>query len=253
MVIDLAFNDLTVIVIALLVGGLVKGVLGMGMPMVAVPIIAGFLGVEHAVVVMSIPGIVFNLWQMWQQRRDADEIPEMSRLVLFGIVGAICGSWILYIASERTLSMMLATWIGVYIIIRFMHPDLSLSLKVRMKSSPMVGTVAGIFQGAMGMCGPILGTYLNAIRLMPGAFVFAISTPFFVMALTQTLVYVYLGMYTKQLYIESFLAVIPGMLAMPVGAYIRSLVNRKIFDWLVLTMIAFIGLKLVWGVFVGTV
>ena len=251
MIVDIPFYDLMVIATALVVGGLVKGVLGMGMPMVAVPIIAGLLGVEHAVVVMSIPGIVFNLWQMWQQRRDAQDVPELPRLIIFGAIGAICGSWVLYIASEKTLAIMLAVWIGVYIIVRFMHPNLSLSLGVRMKSSPWVGSMAGIFQGAMGMCGPILGTYLNAIRLKPGAFVFAISTPFFVMALTQTLVYVYLDMYTKQLYIESALAIIPGMLALPVGAKIRSYVNKKVFDWLVMAVIAFIGVKLVWGVLSG--
>ena len=246
--IELPLYDLIIIILALFVGGVVKGVLGMGMPVVAVPIIAGFLGVEHSVIVMTIPGIIFNGWLVWQQRKDSSEIPEMPRLLLSGAVGAALGAWVLHVANENFLSIALALWIGVYITIRFLHPHLTFSLTVRMKISPLVGALAGIFQGSMGICSPVLATYLNAVRLHPAAFVFAISAPFLILALTQFFSYLVLGMYDTQLFIESGLAVIPGIIAMPLGVRMRKHINRKIFDWMVLIMISLIGIKLVIGV-----
>ena len=40
----------------------------MGLPLVAVPFMAGFLGAEHAIVVMQIPGLVSNVWLVWRHR-----------------------------------------------------------------------------------------------------------------------------------------------------------------------------------------
>lgn len=248
MPVDLALYDLIVIFMALFVGGLVKGILGMGMPVVAVPIIAGFLGVEHAVIVMTIPGILLNGWLCWKERAHAGEVPEMNRLLIFGALGAGVGSWILFVADDKLLSTALALWIGVYFIIRFTHPNLLISLKTRMRISPLTGGLAGIFQGAMGICSPVLATYLNASGLKPGSFIFAISTPFLILALAQYITYVYLGMYSTQLYIESGLAMIPGVAAISLGTYLRQWVNKTLFDKMVLTMLVLIGVKLLMNV-----
>ena len=57
--------------IALVVGGFVKGATGTGLPMVAVPVMAAFIGVPHAVAVMAIPILATNLWLVWSHRAAA--------------------------------------------------------------------------------------------------------------------------------------------------------------------------------------
>jgi uncharacterized membrane protein YfcA len=245
MPVDLALFDLVVIFMALFMGGLVKGVLGMGMPVIAVPIIAGFLGVEHAVIVMTIPGILLNGWLCWQERSHASDVPEMKQLLITGAIGAVIGSWVLFVASDKLLSIALVIWIGVFFILRFSHPEMTINMNMRMRISPIIGVVAGVFQGAMGTCSAILGTYLNAADLKPGSFIFAISAPFFILALAQYVTYVALGMYTSQLYIESALAMIPSIISIGLGAWFRKWVNKKMFDILILLLMAFIGIKLV--------
>ena len=53
---------LSVIFIGLGLGAIVKSFAGAGLPLVAVPFMSIFLGVEHAVVVIQIPNIISNLW-----------------------------------------------------------------------------------------------------------------------------------------------------------------------------------------------
>ena len=59
---------LVVIVTAIALGSLIKGVTGSGLPQIAIPVMAIFIGVEHSVVVMAIPGMVSNAWLIWRFR-----------------------------------------------------------------------------------------------------------------------------------------------------------------------------------------
>ena len=58
--------DLVVIVVAIGVGAFVKGVTGTGLPQIAIPVMAAVIGVERAVIIMAIPGILSNGW--WSAR-----------------------------------------------------------------------------------------------------------------------------------------------------------------------------------------
>jgi hypothetical protein len=48
--------ELGIILVAIALGSFVKGVTGSGLPQIAIPVMAIFLGVERAVVLMAIPG-----------------------------------------------------------------------------------------------------------------------------------------------------------------------------------------------------
>ena len=47
----------------------------------AVPVMAGFLGVERAVMTMVLPILVLNIWLMWTLRDRRNEAPEIRYLL----------------------------------------------------------------------------------------------------------------------------------------------------------------------------
>ena len=58
-----------VLVILVISGAyLIKGVTGIGGPLLAVPFIAGIASVELAVVVLSLGNLVSNGWLLWEHR-----------------------------------------------------------------------------------------------------------------------------------------------------------------------------------------
>lgn len=247
---ELLPQELLIIAIALAVGGLVKGITGIGMPIIAIPIMTEFIGVEHSVLIMIPSIIILNGWLVWSQRADAKDVSEMPTLLMYGCVGVIGGSWILFAASERLLTTILALWIGVYILIRLLHPNMRFSLQTRHRLSPVVGSLAGIFQGATGISAPILATYLHALKLRPGAYVFAVATPFAVLGLAQFLTYVWFGMYTQQILLESFLVLLPALITIPLGARIRAYIDQSLFDNIVMLLIGSMGIRLIYNVWI---
>ena len=52
--------ELLIVAAAVILGSLVKGTTGLGLPLTAVPVIASFVGVQDAVVIMAAPTAVSN-------------------------------------------------------------------------------------------------------------------------------------------------------------------------------------------------
>ena len=95
------YSDIAIMVIALAIGGFVKGVTGLGLPSIAIPVMAGFLGVEHAVIIMVIPIAVLNAWLVWTHRGQALEVKELPKLLIWGCLGALWGRRIVELWSKR--------------------------------------------------------------------------------------------------------------------------------------------------------
>ena len=59
-------------VAAVAIGFFAKGVTGLGGPLLAIPVLAGFTGVEYAVVVIAIPTFLANCWHFGSSRVPAE-------------------------------------------------------------------------------------------------------------------------------------------------------------------------------------
>lgn len=229
--------DLVVIVVAIAVGAFVKGATGGGLPQIAIPVMAAFLGVERSVVVMAIPGVVANGWLVWTHRAEAAQTRDLPVMIAGGAVGSVIGTLALKGLDGRVLSAALAAIIVVYVVLSLARPGFHFPPKVTRIASPPVGVAAGGLQGATGISGPLLSTYLHGFGLRPRAYVFALSTLFFGFALVQTIALLVVGLYTGSRLAESFLALIPIAVALPLGAWAAGKVSVRTFNRAVLVLL----------------
>jgi len=237
-------EELIIILLALALGGLVKGVTGLGLPLVTVPVLAGFLGVERAVLIMIIPAIVLNAYQVVSHRDQLRALPEWWRLMLAGVPGAAFGATVLHLASERFLATMLGVWLLAYLGFRILHPRFALGLPARRRWSPVAGALAGALQAATGISAPIVAAYADALGLSPRAYVFAVCAPFGAFAVTHLMLVSSAGLYTADILTQSLLAVLPALAAIPVGARLRHLISATSFDLVVRLMLVVMSLRL---------
>src|SRR5690625_6018227 len=102
------------------VGTVVKGVTGSGLPMVAIPVMATFLGVEDAVVIMAIPSVLTNGWMVWSNRTAAWRATPLPVLVVTGCVGSVLGVALLAWLVVRWLVGTLACVFVTYLLVRLL-------------------------------------------------------------------------------------------------------------------------------------
>jgi uncharacterized membrane protein YfcA len=240
------WETLLIILGALAAGGLVKGVTGLGLPLIGVPVIAGTLGVERAVLVMIIPGMILNAYQAWTHREFRHEVPELLRILAWGLPGAVLGAGVLHFASERLLATVLALAIVAYLLLRTLRPDFTLSALTRQRATPVVGLVSGMLQTATGISAPVIGSYLHALRLPPRAYVFAVAVPFGSFAAAHFLVLVAFQVYTAEVLTESVIAVLPAVLFIGLGEHLRRYIQPAGFDLLVRAVLAAMAVRLLY-------
>ncbi|MDF1597661.1 MAG: sulfite exporter TauE/SafE family protein [Acidimicrobiia bacterium] len=228
-------------------GAFIKGITGMGLPLIAIPVMAAFLGVEHAVVVIAGPALLTNTWLLWEHRRGAGSLRYLSVLIGTGIIGAVAGTLLLVSVEDRWLSLALAAVILGYAMIFLLRPGFSIPDRVVRVTVGPVGLAAGALQGATGISGPLLATYLHGLRMERSGYVFSITLLFEVLGITQIVTLVSLGSFTASRLGESALALLPVLVAFPLGVRVSRKLSRKAFEYVVLALLVAVGFKLTLG------
>jgi len=67
---------LTVGVLSFCVGGVVKGAIGVGLPMLAVPMMSLVMPTPQAMALVAVPVVGSNLWQVWTERSKKGKEPR---------------------------------------------------------------------------------------------------------------------------------------------------------------------------------
>jgi uncharacterized protein len=243
--VDLELDSVIIITVAMAIGSFVKGATGQGLPQIAIPVMATFLGVEAAVVIMTIPGIVTNSWLMWKHRHHFSGTRDLPVLLVTGTAGVVAGTILLDSLNDDVLSLTLASVIVGYAVIFFTHPSLRLEPEVTRYTSAPLGVASGVLQGATGGSGPLLATYLHGYRLDKQVYVISITTIFQVFAVVQSVTLVGVGLYTTELFLLSLLSLIPIMAMLGVGVRLTDRISRRTFDLIVLAVLLATAVKLI--------
>jgi uncharacterized protein len=126
--------------------------------------------------------------------------------------------------------------VALYLISALRMPDLRVPATTARRWAPAVGFVAGLFQGGVGISGPIVGTWHHALRLSRDAFVFSVTVVFAVTGLTQFIVLLATGKLSGRFTVSLLLAVVV-VATIPFGARLRNRLSGTSFDRLVLGLL----------------
>ncbi len=239
--------DLTVILVTVMVAYYLKGILGLGGPLLIIPVLAGVVGLEFAVTVIAIPNLIANTMLVWQGRTAFPRVkPILVPLIITGIAGTALGSWVLVNLDDRWASLGLAAIVFAYVAWTLVSPNFRLSDVWGRRLSPAIGLVGGVFQGGTGVSGPVIATFVHSLDLSRDAFVLAITLPFQILGIVQVASLSLLGAYDRQRMIASAIAVVPMVIAMVGGMRVGPRLNSVAFNRLVLAILVLAAVRLAW-------
>ena len=242
---------LTVIFIALGLGAVVKSIAGAGLPLVAVPFMAIFLGVEHAVIVIQVPNIVSNLWLIYTNRSKIKETPLHLELVIPSAVAVFIGVWFLSSADRDLTGLLFAGFLGIFLVLIWLKPEFKLSGLTNKIVTPVVSVLGGFVQGSAGASHPIYSPLLYSLRLSREGFLLYSGLLFGSFNIIQVVGMLIFGMFTLQHFWQGLVALIPLFIFQYAGMKFSSRVSPALSNKMVLVILIAIELKLVWDVFIG--
>lgn len=230
--------------LALALGGVLKGATGAGAPIVAVPVMAMLYDVPFAIVVLTMPNLLSNVWQAWMHRTHAMPRSFTLRFAFGGAVGAAIGTVMLAQLPSEALEVLVALSVLAYIAFRLARPGWVLPFAAARRIVLPVGTLAGVMQGAAGVSAPVSITFLNALRPERRAFVGTISVFFAGMACVQLPLLGWFGFLSWERLAWSCAALLPLLGAMPLGAALSRRFSRETFDRVTLALLAAVAVRL---------
>ncbi|MCP4982791.1 MAG: sulfite exporter TauE/SafE family protein [Gammaproteobacteria bacterium] len=228
-------------------GGFIKGALGVGTPLLTVPMMAQVLPPQMAIAIMAIPVVVANLWQFAQTERSSAIVAKFWPTFVAILIGTWVGVKILSIIDEKTLLILVGAAVIAFALLQGSRFRLHLPERMVKPAGLLFGGASGLIGGVSSFFGPMLITYLISIRgLAKNQFVSTISF-LYVSAVLPWAVTLYLyGILDDQLLLYSAFATLPVTLGLLVGQRIRGHISEARFQYLIIGILVISGMSMLW-------
>jgi uncharacterized protein len=243
--IHLPLAGIMVVIAILFAAGMTKGVIGIGLPIVAVPLLSMIVTVPNAVAIVAIPLLLTNLSQACR----GEAIP----LVLKGLwpilggtaAGLIGGVYLLTSLSPTVLKPVVGIALIAVAALMLVAPKVKCPDRFAPVVGPFVGVGGGVLGGLAGQPGPIVFLYLLSRGISGNRFVQYSSMYIALTSVALTLALSRVGAIGVDGATVSVICTMPILLGMWIGQRVREVVSAGLFRKLVLGMIILGGVSMV--------
>ncbi len=239
------------LVVSLVIAGLVKGAIGVGMPVVAFPLLSMLLDVQTSVLLLSMPLVLSNIPQALEGGFVGQTLWSLAPV----LVGMIPGIWI-GVAVLLTADPAIAkTFAGVSVILVAALTLLAPKLQIKQRLIGPVGLGAGFCGGLLGgiaaLSGPLVFIFLLTKGLSGRTFTKEASMFLVVSSILLASALMSSPRFDWRDIGISTLATAPVVFGMLVGQKVRDAIPADAFKKLVVLAVLLSGAQLVWkGAFV---
>lgn len=242
-----AFAPPVMIIVGLIVFGaaMVKGVAGLGFPLITVPLVANIVGPHAAVVIIAVPTVASNLFMVAQGGGMVARLRQLAWLIVGLVAGAAVSARLLRNINPGALAVIL----GI-IAVGYAGAELA-RIPFRLPASPRpglslgVGAAAGLLGGSTTIYAPLLAAYVDSMRLAKNEFVFWVTALFLIGTSTQVLTYMQAGIYRGELLWIALLLCLLMLVGTWIGIRLRDRLAPDRFRTLVLVLVLLSGLNLI--------
>lgn len=145
--------------------GFVKGLIGLGLPTVAMGLLGSFMPAAQAAALLIVPSLVTNLWQMLTGGTLAPLVRRLWTLQAGIVAGTLASPYGVSMLDERVGSAALGLCLMVYALAGLASVRLQVPAGREAWLSPCVGLVTGVVTAATGVFVFPAVPYLQSLRL----------------------------------------------------------------------------------------
>jgi uncharacterized membrane protein YfcA len=226
-------------------GGSAKGALGIGIPLLAVPLTAPFMDLPAVMALLTVPIFATNLGQAIEGAGTRAALLRLWPILLAIVAGTVAGVHLLVSIDRTVLNGTVGALLVLVAVWLFWQPRIVLGFRAERWAGPPIGLLAGIMGGMSGMFGPPLIAYLIGLGLRPNEFVKHISILFLAAGATLLAALGGAGAMSWADVAVSVGALVPIYIGMLIGRWLRRHCPPALFRVLVLAALVIGGLQLI--------
>ncbi|MEX0729938.1 MAG: sulfite exporter TauE/SafE family protein [Aquisalimonadaceae bacterium] len=232
------------VALAFFIGGTVKGAVGFGMPVVALPIIASFVDVRTGLALLCLPLIASNVWQAFNGGHFVQVAWRFRWMFVTLVLGCALGASMVVRLDQRGVFLSVGAVVIGYVLLTVIAPTFRITTPRERAAGLVTGLVSGVLGGFAALFGPPLIMYFSALDLSKDAFVASMGATMLLASVVVAVSYIAVGIVTPPLLGLSVAALLPLGAGLLFGEVIRRWVRPDVFRWVVLVALLLVGANL---------
>jgi uncharacterized membrane protein YfcA len=235
------------VICVFLMAGVVKGVIGLGLPTVAMGLLGMAMLPTQAAALLIIPATVTNVWQLAAGGQLQALIRRLWPMLLLIFLGTGLGTLWLGMGSDQSMSRVLGGVLALYALSGLFLPPLHVAPRYEVWLGPLCGLITGVVTSATGLFVIPAVPYLQALGLDRNQLVQALGLSFTVSTLALAAGLYWRGVLGGGEMGASVLALAPALLGMMLGQWLRHRISAVLFKRVFFVGMGLLGLHLLLG------
>ena len=234
--------------LAFVVAGFVKGVLGQGLPTVAIGLLSLIMSPGEAAALVVIPALLTNIWQAWFGPALMPLIRRLWPTLLASFVGTFVATALGLGLLTPEAAALARKALGIALILYGLLGVSRIQLQVSPRTEPWLGPTMGAANGAVSTATgvfmfPVI-PYIQSLGLERDDLVQAQGISFTVSTLALTIVLLGSGTLNATNAAGSMVAMAVTFVGMFLGQYVRRFIPPEVFRVLFFTGMLVLGIHL---------
>ncbi len=230
---------------ALALGGFSKGVLGVGLPMVTIPVFSTFAPIPDAVALTYIPLLAANLYQALAGGHFTVAIRRFWPMLAATMVAIPLGSFALVRLDAATVAILLGCAVTAFAAASLIRPTMAIAPRFERPVSIAAGALGGFTGGMTLIGGPPVIMLLVALRLNKEEFIGIIGLVYLTQLIPAGFSLAGMGVLRAEHVVPGLAALIPVGAGLLIGQWVRKRIDQERFRKVLLVSMVMIGLNLI--------
>ena len=222
--------NLVMVIAAFFAAGLSKGVIGVGIPLIAVPVLSGVMHPASIISVLALPIVLSNIWQAIDGRRFGLTFRRFWPATITIVIGSAIGAQFITTIDPKQAQLVLGIVVLLY--------SGSQLLKVRIPAPPpatekiwtaIVGFISGCLGGFAAYFGPPMIMYLLALRVTKDEFISGAAMLYLIGATPLFVILAWKGVLAGPELTLSAAGSVVILGAMFFGRWLRERISQEVF------------------------
>ncbi len=237
--------SILVIIATFMLGGIVKGIIGLGLPSICLALLTLALDLTSAMALILVPSFVTNIWQIFAGKNTKQLFIRIWPFLLMATVSVWFGALALTRSNLALLAILLGILLIIYSIVNLCGLTFTVKKNHEVWVGPLMGTINGIFAGMTGSSVVPGVMFLQAINLSRDALIQAMGMLFALSILALAVALGRSNFLTVELGAISAIAVLPALAGMVFGQKIRQRLPERRFRKVFFISLLALGLYII--------
>lgn len=233
------------VVLIFLAGGMVKGLIGVGLPTVTLTLLSFVFDIKDSISIILIPVILTNLYQML----DGNSLKEIIGEVKFFLIGSFLfifpGFYFLTILKSDTILAILALLLIINSFMSLIKYEIKLKNYKSKAIQLGIGSLTGITTGVTSIYTMPFIFLIQSLNYSKNKVIQLMGLSFFIFACMQLILFSSHGMLDFDKLSISLLACLPILAGVYFGTALRKKISETLFKTLFNIMLVAMGSLLI--------